>query len=78
MTIHHTDFSVLSVKLVSKFSTVVDDMQSSSFKQGQELVGNASSELDYVKESDIDAAKVAAMKAAELGMLLGFYWQLSC
>lgn len=73
MTIHHTDFSVLSVKLVSKFSTVVDDMQSSSFKQGQELVGNASSELDYVKESDIDAAKVAAMKAAELGMLLGFY-----
>lgn len=73
MTIHHTDFSVSSVKLVSKFSTVVDDMQSSSFKQGQELVGNASSELDYVKESDIDAAKVAAMKAAELGMLLGFY-----
>ena len=45
-------------------------MQSSSFKQGQELVGKASSEQDYVKESDIDAAKVAAMKAAELGMHL--------
>ncbi|KAM7529980.1 hypothetical protein LguiB_033390 [Lonicera macranthoides] len=51
---------------VSKFSTVADNLQSSSFKQGQELVGKASSEQDYAKESDIDAAKVVAMKAAEL------------
>ncbi|KAM7524423.1 hypothetical protein LguiA_014325 [Lonicera macranthoides] len=53
---------------VSKFSTVADNLQSSSFKQGQELVGKASSEQDYAKESDIDAAKVVAMKVAELAL----------
>lgn len=47
--------------------TVANEVQSSSSKQGQESVGKAT-EQDFVKDSDIDAAKVAAMKAAELGI----------
>ncbi|XP_028109905.1 arginine/serine-rich coiled-coil protein 2-like isoform X4 [Camellia sinensis] len=61
-----TDFG----KDVSKFTTVADERQSSSSKQAQELVGKLTSEQAPVKGSeaanDIDAAKVAAMKAAEL------------
>ncbi|KAI3507495.1 hypothetical protein L1887_22482 [Cichorium endivia] len=47
-----TDYS----KDGSKNVTVANEVQSSSSKQGQE----------FVKDSDIDAAKIAAMKAAEL------------
>ncbi|CAI9779539.1 unnamed protein product [Fraxinus pennsylvanica] len=42
------------------------DNQSSSFKQVQEASGKVPSEQAYVTDSDIDAAKIAAMKAAEL------------
>ncbi|CAK9188518.1 unnamed protein product [Ilex paraguariensis] len=49
---------------------VVDERQSLSSKQVQESVGKVTSERTYVTDSDIDAAKVAAMKAAELGMQL--------
>ncbi|KAK9053642.1 hypothetical protein SSX86_024716 [Deinandra increscens subsp. villosa] len=49
-----------------KLVTVANEVQSSSSKQGQEFVGKANTEQDFVKDSDIDAAKVAAMKAAEL------------
>ncbi|KAI7997320.1 hypothetical protein LOK49_LG10G02652 [Camellia lanceoleosa] len=64
-----TKFS-LGTDFVSKFTTVADERQSSSSKQAQELVGKLTSEQAPVKGSeaanDIDAAKVAAMKAAEL------------
>lgn len=46
--------------------TAANEVRSSSSKQGQE-VGKVSTEQDFVKDSDIDAAKIAAMKAAELG-----------
>ncbi|KAL2534955.1 hypothetical protein Adt_08306 [Abeliophyllum distichum] len=42
------------------------DGQSSSSKQVQEASGKVPSEQAYVTDSDIDAAKIAAMKAAEL------------
>ncbi|CAI9301401.1 unnamed protein product [Lactuca saligna] len=50
----------------SKHVGVTNEVQSSSSKQGQELVGKATVEQEFVKDSDIDAAKIAAMKAAEL------------
>lgn len=53
-------------KDVSKFTSIADERQSLSSKQTQEFVSKVTSEQDYVKDSDIDAAKVAAMKAAEL------------
>lgn len=60
-------------ELVPKFTTVVDERQTSSSKQAQELTGKVTSEQVSAKCSeavpDIDAAKVAAMKAAELGIL---------
>lgn len=49
---------------------VANEVQSSSSKQGQEFVGKATVEQEFVKDSDIDAAKIAAMKAAELGMYI--------
>ncbi|KAK1437103.1 hypothetical protein QVD17_02888 [Tagetes erecta] len=49
-----------------EYTNDVNVAQSSSSKQGQEDVGKANTEQDFVKDSDIDAAKVAAMKAAEL------------
>lgn len=49
-----------------KHATVANEVQSSCLKQGQEFVGKSNAEEDCVKESDIDAAKIAAMKAAEL------------
>lgn len=45
---------------------MTNEVQSSSSKQGHEVVGKANSEQDFVKDSDINAAKIAAMKAAEL------------
>lgn len=48
--------------------TVADEVQLTSSKQSQEFVGKANTEQEFVKDSDIDAAKIAAMKAAELGM----------
>ncbi|KAF7147970.1 hypothetical protein RHSIM_Rhsim03G0036800 [Rhododendron simsii] len=55
---------------VSKFSTVADEKLPSSSKQVQELVGKVTSEEAPAKGSevanDFDAAKIAAMKAAEL------------
>ncbi|XP_024981746.1 pre-mRNA-splicing factor CWC25 isoform X3 [Cynara cardunculus var. scolymus] len=53
-----------------KHATISNEVQSSSLKQGQNFVGKANAEQDCVKESDIDAAKIAAMKAAELGVRL--------
>ncbi|XP_023731614.1 uncharacterized protein LOC111879398 isoform X2 [Lactuca sativa] len=50
----------------SKHVGVANEVQSSSSKQGQEFVGKATVEQEFVKDSDIDAAKIAAMKAAEL------------
>ncbi|CAA2956242.1 Hypothetical predicted protein [Olea europaea subsp. europaea] len=44
------------------------DGQSSSSKQAQVSSGKVPSEQAYVTDSDIDAAKTAAMKAAELGI----------
>lgn len=41
-----------------------------SSKQAQEVSGEGSAEQACLTDSDIDAAKVAAMKAAELGLLL--------
>ncbi|KAI3819933.1 hypothetical protein L1987_13786 [Smallanthus sonchifolius] len=49
----------------TEYTNDVNEVQSSSSKQGQD-VGKANTEQDFVKDSDIDAAKVAAMKAAEL------------
>ncbi|KAL3534663.1 hypothetical protein ACH5RR_003124 [Cinchona calisaya] len=43
-----------------------DGKQSSSLKQAQEFTGKESAEQACLTDSDIDAAKVAAMKAAEL------------
>ncbi|KAA8517283.1 hypothetical protein F0562_017576 [Nyssa sinensis] len=55
---------------VSKFTTVADERQSSSSKEAQEFVSKVTSDQAHAKDSevanDIDAAKVAAMKAAEL------------
>ncbi|XP_059646071.1 uncharacterized protein LOC132290395 isoform X2 [Cornus florida] len=57
-------------KRVSKFTTIADEQHSSSSKRGQEFVDKMTSEQANVKDSeasnDIDAAKIAAMKAAEL------------
>nr|XP_027071022.1 arginine/serine-rich coiled-coil protein 2-like isoform X1 [Coffea arabica] len=43
-----------------------DEKNSSSLKQAQEFTGTGSAEQACLTDSDIDAAKVAAMKAAEL------------
>ncbi|KAK3004305.1 hypothetical protein RJ639_018667, partial [Escallonia herrerae] len=51
---------------VPMFAAIANEKQSSTSKQPQEFAGKATSEQDYVKDSDIDAAKVAALKAAEL------------
>lgn len=50
----------------SKHTTMADKIQSTSSKEAQESIGKVNKEQDFVKHSDIDAAKVAAMKAAEL------------
>lgn len=59
---------------MSKFSTVADVKLPSSSKQVQELVGKVTLEEAPAKGSeaanDFDAAKIAAMKAAELGISL--------
>ncbi|CAA3029074.1 Hypothetical predicted protein [Olea europaea subsp. europaea] len=46
--------------------TTLADNESSSFKQAQEASGKIPSDQAYVTDFDIDAAKIAAMKAAEL------------
>ncbi|KAL7197682.1 hypothetical protein ACSBR2_020244 [Camellia fascicularis] len=55
---------------ISKFTTGATERQSSSSKQAQELVVKVTSEQSPAKvlesANDIDAAKVAAMRAAEL------------
>lgn len=48
---------------------MADEKQTSNSKQGQVPPVEVTLEQG-VKDSDIDAAKVAAMKAAELGILL--------
>ncbi|XP_052202381.1 uncharacterized protein LOC127808074 isoform X2 [Diospyros lotus] len=57
-------------KDVPKLTTAADESQTSSSKQAQELAGKVTPEQASAKCSeavpDIDAAKVAAMKAAEL------------
>ena len=62
------------INFVSNFATLADERQSSSSKQAQEYVSKFTSELASEKggvtANDIDAAKVAAMKAAELGIVL--------
>nr|GEV71912.1 hypothetical protein [Tanacetum cinerariifolium] len=57
--------SKFSVDKDTEYSKDANEVQSSSSKQGQE-VGKVSTEQVFVKDSDIDAAKIAAMKAAEL------------
>lgn len=60
--------------LVSKFITGADERLPSSSKDAQENVGKVTSEEAPAKGSevanDFDAAKIAAMKAAELGITL--------
>lgn len=48
-------------------ASAADEKHSSNSKQGQDPNSELSLEQG-VKDSDIDAAKVAAMKAAELGI----------
>lgn len=49
---------------------MADEKLSLSSKQAQEIASKGSAEQVALTDSDIDAAKVAAMKAAELGILL--------
>ncbi|KAD4584647.1 hypothetical protein E3N88_22248 [Mikania micrantha] len=58
--------SKFSMSKDTEYAKDVNEVQSSSSKQVQEVVGKSNTEQDFVKDSDIDAAKVAAMKAAEL------------
>ncbi|KAL8232677.1 hypothetical protein R6Q57_002455 [Mikania cordata] len=58
--------SKFSMSKDTEYAKDVNEVQSSSSKQGQVVVGKSNTEQDFVKDSDIDAAKVAAMKAAEL------------
>lgn len=46
--------------------------------QAQEFTGKGFGEQACLTDSDIDAAKVAAMKAAELGMLLFYPLSVFC
>ncbi|XP_071737591.1 uncharacterized protein [Rutidosis leptorrhynchoides] len=57
--------SKFSIYKDTEYSKDANEVQSSSSKQGQDVVGKAT-EQDFVKDSDIDSAKIAAMKAAEL------------
>uniref|UniRef100_A0A5B6Z8K2 Putative arginine/serine-rich coiled-coil protein 2 isoform X2 n=1 Tax=Davidia involucrata TaxID=16924 RepID=A0A5B6Z8K2_DAVIN len=60
---------LFSLDRVSKLTTIADERQSSSSKQAKEFVGKVTSDEAHAKDeaaNDIDAAKVAAMKAAEL------------
>lgn len=56
--------------LVSKFTTTADGRESSSSKQVQEdeMTTEKTQANDAEAANDINAAKVAALKAAELGM----------
>lgn len=60
-------------QFVSNFTTLADERQSPSSKQAQEHVSKFTSDQASEKgvtANDIVAAKVAAMKAAELGIVL--------
>ncbi|KAK1412944.1 hypothetical protein QVD17_34572 [Tagetes erecta] len=57
--------SKFSMHKETEYTDDVNEVQSLSSNQGHELVGKANKEQDFVKDSDIDAAKIAAMKAAE-------------
>lgn len=72
----HEFFCILSIgnlwfcnpiKSISKSAISDDEKQSSTSKQTQDTCETVSAKQAYVTDSDIDAAKIAAMKAAESG-----------
>ena len=61
----------LILGLVSKFTSAPDGRESSSSKQAQDgkLTAGLAQSDNSEADNDLNAAKVAAMKAAELGKL---------
>lgn len=54
-------------KLFLNFTTAGNEKEPLISQQSQTCVGKVTPDQGVLKDSDIDAAKIAAMKAAELG-----------